>query len=275
MDRFRSEYKKNGFFLLKDFFNKSKIEEILNDAKNIFLNQIIEKKYISNCKLEDLKESEFNDYLYKLFTDFPDIISNCGKQIQHLISLHRLSLDKEIITVLKDLGIKFPNISTRPVLYFNHPKLAKKKVYHTVEAHQDWRSMQGSLNSIVIWVPLVDVDKDLGALKVLPGSHLKGLKTDEIIDGFGMVNVTREEKEKFKSIEVNSGDILIFSSFLVHESGINTTDSPRWSCHFRYNDLDEKTFIERNYPHSYIYKPIEDLITGNFPSKELISNIFS
>jgi ectoine hydroxylase-related dioxygenase (phytanoyl-CoA dioxygenase family) len=172
------------------------------------------------------------------------------------------------------MRLKTPIISTRPVLYFNHPKLAKQKVFHTVDAHQDWRSMQGSLNSVVIWIPLVDIKKELGALEILPKSHLDGLRTDHVENGFGMVSLSEEEKERIISVEINAGDVLLFSSFLIHQSGNNITNKPRWSCHFRYNDLDESTFIQRKFAHPYIYKPIEELITKDFPSKEDLSKIY-
>ena len=51
-------------------------------------------------------------------------------------------------------------------------------------------------------------------------------------------------------------------------------DKPRWSCHFRYNDLEDSTFINRKYAHPYIYKPSEELITKDFPSKEELLEIF-
>ena len=126
--------------------------------------------------------------------------------------------------------------------------------------------MQGSLNSIVIWLPLVDINKDLGALEIIPGSHLQGLRTDHIDNGFGMVSLSTNEIAQLKSIEVNVGDVLLFSSFLIHQSGNNITDNPRWSCHFRYNDLDDPTFRARRFAHPYIYKPSEELITKDFPS---------
>src|SRR5690606_25293337 len=152
-------------------------------------------------------------------------------------SLHLLSLNSKIIELLHQVGLQNPVVSTRPVLYFNHPKLAKKKVFYKVDAHQDWRSMQGSLNAVVIWLPLVDINKDLGALEVLAGSHFHGLRTDHIENGFGMVKLDKKEESQVSSIEVKTGDILLFSSFLIHQSGDNITDKPRWSCHFRYNDL--------------------------------------
>jgi ectoine hydroxylase-related dioxygenase (phytanoyl-CoA dioxygenase family) len=179
-----------------------------------------------------------------------------------------------VIDLLKETGLETPTISTRPVLYFNHPKLAKQKVFHTVDAHQDWRSMQGSLNSVVIWIPLVDINKDLGALEILPSSHLDGLRTDHVENGFGMVALSKVEEDKLISIEIKTGDALLFSSFLIHQSGYNITDKPRWSCHFRYNDLEDSTFINRKYAHPYIYKPSEELITKDFPSKEELLEIF-
>jgi hypothetical protein len=89
-----------------------------------------------------------------------------------------------------------------------------------------------------------------------------------------MVSLSEEEKERIISVEINAGDVLLFSSFLIHQSGNNITNKPRWSCHFRYNDLDESTFIQRKFAHPYIYKPIEELITKDFPSKEDLSKIY-
>ena len=267
-------YKKNGYLFLKDFFSKEDIKKVLDDAKKVFLRQFIEKKYLSKCTLEDISDESFNDFLYRLFDEDMECFSNSGKQIQHLISLHLLSLKNNVMDLLKETGLETPIISTRPVLYFNHPKLAKHKVFHTVDAHQDWRSMQGSLNSVVIWIPLVDINRNLGALEILPGSHLDGLKTDHVDNGFGMVGLSKDEEEKLISIEIKTGDALLFSSFLIHQSGNNVTNKPRWSCHFRYNDLEDNTFVNRKYAHPYIYKPSEELITKDFPSKEELLKIF-
>lgn len=265
-------YNKYGYLKLNNFLDKNQIDELFIDAKRIFIRQFVEKKYIPID--EEPKGELFNNLMFQLFKENNECFINCGKQVQHLISLHKLSLENKIIEKIQKLGIKSPIISTRPVLYFNHPDLAKEKVYHTVEAHQDWRSMQGSLNSMVVWIPLIDINKSLGALEILPGSHLHGLRTNNVDHGFGMVSLTENEKANLKSVEVKVGDILIFSSFLIHQSGNNISNEPRWSCHFRYNDLDENTFIERGFAHAYIYKPIDNLITKNFPSQENINKTF-
>lgn len=132
--------------------------------------------------------------------------------------------------------------------------------------------MQGSLDSIVVWVPLADVDFSLGALEVVRGSHKLGLLTTEVVNSFGKVD--RFDDVDFMSVEAAQGDVLFFSSFLVHRSGVNTTDSIRWSCHFRYNNLGEETFIERGYPHPYLYRPQDELITPDFPDQERLARLF-
>ena len=260
----KDEYFENGYLLLKGFLEKEIVEKILQDAKSIFQLQF---DYLN-------LDSNFNENLKTLFKNHFQVFIDCGKQIQHLISLHKLSLDDKILTLINTLGLEKPNISTRPVLYFNHSDLAKEKSYHTVDAHQDWRSMQSSLDSLVIWIPLMNIDKSLGALQIIPKSHLFGLKTNEVVNGFGMVDSDIYDNQ-FIDVEVNQGDILVFSSFLIHRSGNNLSDQPRWSCHFRYNNLKESNFIKRGFPHNYIYKPGSELITRNFPKIEDLKNIFS
>jgi hypothetical protein len=266
----RQLYNQNGFLLLKRFFHKDEIMRVLEEAKDVFKAQL--KRY--RLDSEDFTvEANFDKALYALFEqDFQEVV-NCGKQVQHLISLHRLGTDPRILDRLRALGLAFPCISARPVMFFNSRRLAKQEEYWRLGAHQDWRSSQGSLDAITIWVPLVDIDKRLGALEVIPGSHKWGLLESENVSYYGKISEEITASE-FLPVEVERGDALVFSSFLVHRSGTNSTEAIRWSIHFRYNNLSEQTFINRGYPHPFIYKPQEGLITPQFPEKELLANLF-
>ena len=263
-------FNENGFALLKGFFNGDEIEAIRLQAKAVFFAQMKQNKIVTT--MPDT-EAAFDRAMFKLFESNLDTFINCGKQVQHLISLHRLSLDERIMQELQAIGLSFPNISTRPVLFFNSKYLAKKETYWRVFAHQDWRSMQGSLDSIVVWIPLIDIPKELGALEIVPKSHTVGLVAERVVDSFGVVE--GYDDTDFVGVEVEQGDALFFSSFLIHRSGTNVTDLIRWSCHFRYNNLDETTFIERGYPHNYIYKASDELITPMFPTPEQVRKIYS
>jgi hypothetical protein len=264
-------YRAHGYVLLKGLFPAEEIEAIHAEAKQVFARQIVQRGLSTT---EDMPEPEFEDAMARLFQEDLPTFTNCGKQAQHLISLHRLSLDDRIVEKLRELGLSWPNVSTRPVLYFNSERLAKKEVYWRLDVHQDWRSMQGSLDSVIVWIPLIDIDVQLGALEVIPESHLWGLLDADMEDGYGHVQSEVDESQ-FIPVEVERGDALFFSSFLVHRSGTNVTDSIRWSCHFRYNNLAEPTFLERGYPHPYIYKPQEELITPGFPTRSDVGEVFA
>lgn len=243
-----SEYEdfiKNGYLIIKGLFQPKFVERVKIDAEHLFRLQLFDKGYV---------EGSFEEKLYKFFKERQETFINCGKHIQHLISLHELSLHKKILDTIKDLGLTFPNICTRPVLYFNTPHLATKEVFYKTPSHQDAFSMDPSSDSVVVWIPLVNVNKDLGALEIVPKSHKEGLVTVKSVEGLGVVE--KYSDNDFLSVELNAGDVLFFSSFLVHRSGNNITDSIRWSAHFRFNNLEDPYFIQRNYPHPYIYKPI-------------------
>jgi phytanoyl-CoA hydroxylase len=265
----RQFYNANGYVHMKSFFDKATVARVHDNAKAVFAGQMHHRGLLLD---KDVSEREFETALYQFFREDTESFVNCGKTCQHLVSLHRLALSEPLIARLHDFGIETPNICTRPVMFFNSPHLAKTESYYKAPPHQDWRSMQGSLNAVVVWVPLIDIGKDLGALEIIPGSHLSGLLDSVEDDWYRTIEGTTDEQ--YVPVEVEAGDALFFSAFLLHRSGDNTTNSIRWSCHFRYNDLAEQTFVERKYPNPYIYKPEQELITRDFPTKAQLQQVF-
>jgi len=266
-----SRYKEQGFVILKGLFAAEEVAHIHAEAKQLFAMQMLRHRLLPPG---DVSETEFNAAMFQLFElDLPAFMS-CGKQAQHLISLHRLSLDHRIEALLKELGLSFPNIGMRPLLSFHHPRLAQNEVFWRLPPHQDWRVTQGSLDSVAVWLPLVDIDKNLGALEIAPGSHRWGLLPGGHVDSDDYI-LPEVDPSSLLSVEMKRGDALFFSTLLVHRSGNNVTESIRWSCHFRYNNLLEKTFINRGYPHPFNYKPRRDLITASFPTTAEVDQIFN
>lgn len=168
----------NGYQLIPNFFDPEEVISIREKAISIIKRQLVSVNLLETID-QELSEENFNLLFFELFNQYPERIITSGKHIQHMIDLHRISLDTRIEKTLKEIGLSFPNICTRPMLFFNAKKLAKKQVYWKTDPHQDWRSMQGSLNSIVVWLPLINVDKSLGALEVVPKSHFLGLQTTD------------------------------------------------------------------------------------------------
>jgi len=266
------EYNKNGVVVIKSAIDIELLNQIKSEAQYIF--KLAFKK--NNITLSDNNEQSFNKAIFKLFEISFDDFLGCAKAAQHLLSLNNLASSRLIFNFLKNFGLKNPIICVKPIIFFNSPFLAKQEAHFKTPAHQDWRSMQGSLNSLVIWIPLVDVIPELGPVEFIYKSHLEGLRETEDGGLFQNVNLSKDEIKKFISIPVEKGDAVFFSAFTIHRSGNNISDDIRWSMHFRYNDLDESTFIERGLPHPYkVYHPDKDLIFKNFPSKNQLKEVFS
>ena len=243
LDTLRNQLNEDGYVILKNFINKDFVNYIKQSSEAIFQIQFDEFGYVG----------DFKENMIRLFNEHEDIFKNCGKLIQTgLIPLYQLAFNPELIDYIEALGIDFPNMCTRPVLYFNHPQLAKEEVYYKSPLHQDWPSMESSLNSLVVWVPLVDVNKENGSIIIYPGSHKQGVLPFKVVGGFA--NVEYEGTSIQPDMEI--GDIAIFSTMLAHKSGDILNDSIRWSCHFRYTDMLEQDFIDRGFPNPYTYKPV-------------------
>jgi phytanoyl-CoA hydroxylase len=273
MNEDRQKFLQQGFLLKKAFLRPKRLQGLLDEIKQIFRTQMKQAGLDASFDLSD--ERRFTTAMAALFKADFEAFVNCGKQVQHSMNLHRLALDDRIEDLIRSVGLENPNICTRPVLFFNHPSLAKEKVYHTVFPHQDWRSMQGSLDSVVVWCPLLNIDRSMGALKIVPGSHHRGLVSGPVESGFGKVAEELFSEGDWVDIDVVQGDLLIFSAFLVHQSGENITDRIRWSCHFRFNNLDESTFIRRKFHHNYLYQPKTELHTPSFPRELDIARTFN
>jgi len=195
-----------GYIILRNFFDPTIVKKIRRQAEKIFQLQFDYFGY----------DESFDSNMFKLFSEHQEIFINCGKLIQTgLIELYELAVDKKLIYELKKLGLSFPNLCTRPVLFFNHPKLAKEEIYYKTPPHQDWPSMLSSSDSVVVWIPLVDVNDKNGSIIVWPKSHLLGVLPYKIVGGFAKVEIDGESIQP----ELQVGDILIFSTLLVHSSG--------------------------------------------------------
>lgn len=248
------EYFKKGYYLSKNCLPKKDIANLINTMRSVF-------------------KAPSDDDIINLFNKDFDKFYGAANICQWLIELFHLAVRCEIVSLIAKLGINTPVMNTRPLVSYSSKKLAKNDNYWKVPVHQDWPSTQGSLNGLTLWIPLVDVTQELGPLEISPGSHLMGKQ--EHIESYG-VPVMKKIDWNFMPVPMEVGDVLAFSNFLVHRSGTNITeDKIRWSIHFRYDDVTEKTFIDRNYPHYRTDKRLPGLLQPDFPTKEMLLDYFS
>ena len=105
----------------------------------------------------------------------------------------------------------------------------------------------------------ISLQEFLGGSTIISDSSIKDDEEEKKRKKAELEKLLKEEskEEDFISISnLEAGDIVFFNSKLVHKSGNLSCNDIRWTAQFRYNDLLESNFIERGYPHPYVYKPV-------------------
>ena len=144
LDQLKSDLKENGVIVIPGFFERKLIEDIQLAAKNIFQ---IQFDYLGI-------KGDYLSQMTQLFQNHLDTFISCGKLIQTgLVELYQLSVNPDLIELVKNLGLSKPLMCTRPMLFFNHPNLAMSEHFYKTPLHQDWVSMLASQDSIVVWFP--------------------------------------------------------------------------------------------------------------------------
>lgn len=99
------------------------------------------------------------------------------------------------------------------------------------EIHQNWMHVDDIKHTtLTIWCPLLDVDRINGTLEIVEGSH-------KIVPDVATVNVDYYFKnfenallEKYlRPVPLKAGECIIFDDSLIHYSGQNNSDKPRYA----------------------------------------------
>ncbi|MGE4219475.1 MAG: phytanoyl-CoA dioxygenase family protein [Alphaproteobacteria bacterium] len=262
----RAALRRDGYVVLRGQIDRAALDALRSGFRYVFRRQFA---YAGIAEA-----GTFDASLAALFkADMPRYLA-AAKLTQYLPALHALGAAPGILALLRDLGLGSPVISTRPVVHIVSEALKVPGGYHRTPPHQDWRSVQGSLDALVLWLPLSETGPEQAPLEVVPGSHRRGLLATEP-DPFGTrVATGLVAEEDFVPLTAGPGDIVAFSMFTVHRTGLRQGPGVRWAVSFRYNNLDEPGFVARGYPNPYIYKPRETLLSPQAPDAAAVSRVF-
>ena len=262
-----NDYKKNGYKIFKNVVPVSVIDEIVQEALTLCNTRLASLGFSAEKKIFTALKSLHS-------TDIKSFVAT-RKTIQYLPVFNQLAVSEPILNTAQKVGIQMPVISTRPVFHSMCSDMEIPGGYNFTPPHQDWRNIQGSLNLAIFWVPLMDVDENFYPLEVVPGSHLEGLiPSHETI--FGQVIQSEFlENKSFVKVPVKKGDVIAFSSFLVHRtSSDGPADNVRLAASFRFNDAREETFVRRNFPNPYIYQPQYELLDETLLQGNVVRDYF-
>jgi len=267
------EYKNDGFCILKGVLPLKDSQQLLIDIHSIVrfqLGRFIKAPFKSELGDEKTLALEMEQLLNFDVDSYLAFARHSAK----LVNLNRYLNNDAIIKMLKSLNFELPTIVTGPVMHINSDRLVIPNGYAGFDTHQDWPSIQGSLDCVVIWAPLVQVSDSNFPLQVIPGSHKKGLYKGTINDNVLKIDKTLYDSNKYISIKVDVGDVVVMSSWTLHQTGLKNSSGFRLACSTRYDNSAEQTFINRGYPCAYQRTVQRDMFTPGFPVEDQITKLY-
>ena len=264
-------YRSEGYVVARGIIDVGSLDEINREIADLFILQL--RRLGLRVKEGASREAFRDNAIGLLKADVPTYIST-ARLTQMLPSVHRLLISQPIMKLAKELGIDFPVISTKAAIHIMSDDLKIPNGYHKSPPHQDWRSIQGSVDSIVFWLPTNPVSLDSHPLEVIPKSHLLGLlnTTEHIMTP--TVEDPRISDEMYVPITVEPGDVIAFSSFMVHRTGDRDDGLVRIALSVRFNNASEPTYVAHGFPTPYKYSYRLDLMFKDFPTSADLKSIF-
>jgi hypothetical protein len=264
------QYKSNGFYVAKGLLDRRRVENVRDSIAKTFLDQL---RQIS----VDVKCMELFDAMQALYRHDLERYKKTAGAVWRKLDIYQLLHDPRITGFLSDkFGWRDIFVPGGQVAHIMAHELKIPDGYFGLGAHQDFPSVQGSLDGVVVWLPLVRVDRDNFPLELIPGSHKRGLLP---MDGCGSASWQLRPdqycEQDFMSAEVDVGDVVFMSMFTVHRSAVNGTPGRyRLAVSTRFDNGGEATFIERCYPSAYQRSVHRDQYFPDFPTVDQVEKVF-
>jgi hypothetical protein len=269
--KMRDQYLIEGYFVGRNLIPADVLQTINREISKLFAMQL--GRLGLPVAPGESREAFLNNAKALLLADIPTYIST-ARITQMLPSVHRLLISEPIMKFVSELGISFPVISTKASIHIMSDDLKIPNGYHKTPPHQDWRSIQGSLDCIVLWLPTTPVSSKSHPLEVAPKSHLYGLLPTAEHIMTPAVHDSRISPDMFVPVPVEPGDVIAFSSFMVHRTGEQGDGLVRTAVSGRFNNAAEPTFVAHGYPTPYSYSYRKDLMFENFPTDDDLETVF-
>lgn len=217
----------------------------MNEMKDFYFEQgyFLAKKLLSAQDLEGI-EKRARLSISRNWRDITDLNDPVwvSYAIENPACITQVYDDMRDDDVFIKLGL-LPKITDAVSTLIRQPKLYKKVPFRidvpfqTKELafwHQDDFYVKGNDEELTVWIPLFDTKVQQGCLQVMPKSHAHGKVQHTLKVGKKTLPASGYENE-IRYVEMNRGDALFFSSFLLHTSSLNISDEIRYSIQLRYS----------------------------------------
>jgi len=241
------ELKKKGFVVIPNLVSQAQCDRVLENTCALL------RHYADSPVLSAEKpwlNQEFHDYLGTLRKADPKLFGAIYDSASASVALTGLLVNDEVNQTVAELLDVIPAWLTSSG-YIQRMD-APEDTRNLYDYHQDrpyYPQNRNGENAVVVWIPLMDVPLDGGALTTLEGSHVEGyLKTKgEQPTEFHSTqyHIPDEIIAKYKpaSIPTKAGDGLFMYMTTIHKSGLNHTNLFRFVAIARYHNAVADDFV--------------------------------
>lgn len=265
-------YRENGYVILKSAISETGIKRIHTDIHSIVTQQL--KTLGITPELSTSASTIFKD-MQKLHAASLEKYLASLKLCAKTVSIFKGIMNATILEFTNSIGITLPVFQTQPVFHVMAEKLKIQDGYFGVGAHQDWPALQSGLDTVTTWVPLVPVKENTYTLEIIPKSHLLGFCESIETQNIHEIPPTVYSHLNFIKVQMEPGDVLVFSVFLIHKSELaSNSEAFRMAYSMRYENGSDLTFIDRNYPFSQKRVVDRALATEDIPKLDDVQKRF-
>lgn len=241
MKAFIEEFYEQGYAILYGVLEVSCLEAVRRECEALV--EALAASLLAAGKISETFDNEpFESRMIRLYEKHPDETPTIFRKELHREGFFHLFAQPRLLEIAEQiLGPEiriYPNYSVRPKL----PENKRTEVLW----HQDagyTSSDADILRMMNIWTPLVAVNELNGCMQFVPGSQRQGVVPHEkdlyylrIRDDY-----IKPLEVQAISIEIDPGDVVIFSNLLFHRGLPNRSSHIRWSLDFRYQDATQPT----------------------------------
>jgi len=240
-------FDKNGFLLLDNFFSEYEIKRFENALKKIIKIELNKAK-IKHSELDiDFDDKEFDDAIIKLEEVDHQHIADIYDTIYSTSAFISLAAKKELSECINQILKR----ELDDPLYLDQSRCRIDTPFDPYLKkcgwHQEVFYYIPKSDFLQTWSPLIhNATKETGAIEVCIGSHKEIAKQSdkrpENEKYSFIVNESEIKKYDKQIMELKLGQLLIFSSKLIHRSGNNTSKKVRYSLVGINHNLDNQFF---------------------------------
>ena len=259
----KRNFSETGYIILRNAISKTLIKNIQNEInKSLKINKNTQSKnYLKFCSLvKNLKIKEY-DFTKPLF-----------ETLHYKGLLEKMFLEKKFYKTVSDLLGKDLAFCTDPGINLNLPnKSDPKKNYLFKEWHQEIWSGASPKTTVQTWTPFIHKNSKTGQIELIEESHKWGH-----IPHRDRKPILLPKKYKTKKLNLEYGDVIVFSTLLLHRS--LPTQVPRLAlpCLIKNFKIKDDSFQDNRNFHNYSYSEltkIERVLGNHFLSPFRLKNL--